>query len=339
MSSFPPPQLLARPGSTDTPGRIATIEDVAHCYRLFLDREMENLQAGEGHLADEPDLWTLIRKFHGAPENLLGKVFAASRFIQAVQDARNIDLALTDAQRAELTQHIEAVWRRYGRENAYYSVLTHPGYLADRITTANVEHFYETGAIELDAFRLVCARNGVEPDPRWSICELGCGVARVGAAFARQFAAYLGVDISAEHLAIARERLEAQGSGAPSLQLLPEFLSGTEGYDVFYSAIVLQHNPPPIIHQLLDACLARVNPGGYAYFQLPCYLDGYRFDVASYLAGAGRRDEMEMHALPQREVFALLAKHGLTPVEVVPDGRIGPIGMSYAFFARKDAQI
>lgn len=339
MNSLPPPPLLRRLGSSSdeirSNNRIATLEDVDQCYRILLGREIESPEAREAHLADAPDLWTLVRRFANSPESLLQKVFVASQYIQRIQNATQIDLALTERQRSELTRHIEEVWRRYGRDDAYFSVMTHPAYRAGQITKQNIEHFYETGLAELLSFREVCRRNGIEPDPRWTICELGCGVARVGVAFARDFAGYLGVDISAEHLAIARERLDAQNIGKSRLQLLSEFLAADDRYDLFYSAIVLQHNPPPIIHQLLDACLSRLNAGGYAYFQLPCYLEGYRFDAASYLAGEGRRDEMEMHALPQAEVFALLAKHGLVPVEVVPDSRIGPIGVSYAFLARK----
>ncbi|MEP9360927.1 class I SAM-dependent methyltransferase [Sphingomonas sp. KR3-1] len=314
---------------------MATLDDVAHCYRQFLGREMDDLETAIGHLADGPDLWTLIRRFTNAPERQLAQAFSASRYIQATQDARNIEHAIDGAREQRLIDHIETVWRRYGRDDAYYSVLTHPAYRAGSITDANIDHFYTTGAAEIEEFGQLCRRNAVEPDPAWSVCELGCGVARVGTAFARNFSEYLGIDISTEHLAIARARLDAEGATHARLMLLPDFLQQDVAYDLFYSTIVLQHNPPPIMRLLLDAGLGRLRPGGYAYFQLPCHLSGYSFDTDSYLAGVGRKDEMEMHALPQREVFASLAKHGLTPVEVVPDGRIGPIGFSYAFFARK----
>lgn len=328
-------ELPLSSSSPDTADRIASLDDVVQCYRHFLGREVDSLEAATGHLADGPELWALIRRFMKAPEKQLAQAFSASRYIQATQDARGIDLALSAAQHERLIAHVETVWRRYGRDDAYYSVLTHPAYRAERITTANIDHFYATGASELEEFRQLCRRNAVDPDPAWSVCELGCGVARVGTAFARDFASYLGVDISAEHLAVARARLDAEGAEGARLMLLPDFLQHQLDYDLFYSAIVLQHNPPPVMRHLLDAGLARLKPGGYAYFQLPCHLENYRFDVDSYLAGVGRKDEMEMHALPQHEVFALLARHGLTPLEVVPDGRIGPIGFSYAFFARK----
>lgn len=333
MTDAPSPRL--NQGQAEHATRPATLADVAQCYRVLLGREMESREVGAQHLSNAPDLWSLIGRFARSPETALQKVFTASRYIQATQDASSINLALTDIQRTELARHIEDVWRRYGREDPYFSVLTHPSYRSHAITPAALEHFYRTGAIELEAFHTVCRRNGVEVTSDWTVCELGCGVARVGVAFAREFKAYRGVDISTEHLILARERLDAQGFSSARLQLLPDFLEDGTSFDLFYSALVLQHNPPPVIHQLLDTSLAKLNPGGYAYFQVPCYLSGYSYDTGAYLAGEGRKDEMELHALPQGRVFALLAKHGLTPIEVVPDGSIGPIGFSYAFFARK----
>jgi hypothetical protein len=87
----------------------------------------------------------------------------------------------------------------------------------------------------------------------------------------------------------------------------------------------------------LDVCLARLAAGGCAFFQLPCHLYDYRFDPISYRLTPSAPGALEMHAVPQAQVFAALAKHDLIPVEVVPYPRIGPIGSSYAFLAVKRA--
>src|SRR5271169_236009 len=41
--------------------------------------------------------------------------------------------------------------------------------------------------------------------------------------------------------------------------------------DLFFSIIVLQHNPPPVILGILDAAFAGLRPGGLAFFQVPTY--------------------------------------------------------------------
>jgi hypothetical protein len=38
------------------------------------------------------------------------------------------------------------------------------------------------------------------------------------------------------------------------------------GFDFFYSVIVLQHNPPPVIVHMLKTVFAQLNPGGIGYF-------------------------------------------------------------------------
>ena len=43
------------------------------------------------------------------------------------------------------------------------------------------------------------------------------------------------------------------------LDTLPEF-------DLFFSMIVLQHNPPPLIALMLEKIAARLRPGGVAVF-------------------------------------------------------------------------
>lgn len=315
--------------------RPATLFDVEACYRVFLSRDCESAAAAAAHLSDTPSLWTLIERFSRSIEARRQGVYVASQQIHHDQDGRDVDLTMNDAQAAALTAQVESVWSRYGREEAFFSVLTNPRYLSRTLSDADVEEFYATGVAEVERLMTVFRRNGVEARTDWSVLELGCGVARMGEAFACRFASYAGVDISASHLAIADDRLRSRHVANAALRLLPDFLADGDGYDVFYSVIVLQHNPPPIMLRLLDAGLSRLNPGGYAFFQAPCFLYDYRFEAEGYLAERGQVKTMEMHALPQRHIFELLARHGLQPIEVSPDGWIGPIGVSYSFLARK----
>jgi SAM-dependent methyltransferase len=309
--------------------------DVEACYRIFLARDCESAAAAATHLSDAPPLWTLIERFRASTEAQRQLVYTASQRIHREQDGRDVDLAMDDAQAEALTAQVESVWSRYGREEAFFSVLTNPRYLSRALSDDDVQEFYATGAAEVERFMTVFRRNGVEPKAAWSVLELGCGVARMGEAFARRFSSYAGVDISASHLAIARDRLRSRNVVNADLRPLTDFLASEEGYDVFYSVIVLQHNPPPIMLRLLEAGLSKLNPGGYAFFQAPCFLYDYQFETDRYLAERGRVETMEMHALPQRHVFELLARHGLQLIEVSPDGWIGPVGISYSFLARK----
>ncbi len=329
-----PPRPL--PGvEPDVASRTLAAEDVHAAYRLFLEREPEDEATVSALRTAHTDVWALVKAFYGAGEARRLRLAEACRTISLEQDGRDIEISAEPEAIAQLTDHIEAVWAKYGREEAYYSVLTNPKYLSDRLGSDDIEHFYRTGIAEVQRLHGLCLRNGVTPDPAWTVLELGCGVGRMAEPFAGHHARYIGVDISAEHLALARDRMAAREIADVEFQLLKTFLDTPPDYDLFFSTIVLQHNPPPIIHRLLDHALAHVRPGGYAAFQLPCHLYDYRFSVEAYLNGEGRHQHMEMHALPQRHVFDLLRQHGFTPLEVVPNERIGPLGFSYDFFAQK----
>lgn len=315
--------------------RLATAGDVHACYETFLGRGPENLETIAHHLDGAPTVWDLIQRFYGSSEAVRRRTTLACVTIDTEQDGRECEVFAAPDELARLTDHISEVWSRYGREEAYYSVLTNPKYLSETLGTAEIEEFYNTGQLEVTGFETALLRNAIPLDADWTVLEFGCGVGRIAEPFAQRCRAYIGVDISAGHLALGRIRLRDRAIDNAALIPLGQFLSTPPRYDVFFSVIVLQHNPPPIIHQLLDHALASLNPGGLAYFQVPCHLYDYRFSVDRYLEGEGRHEHMEMHALPQRHIFALLAKHGLTPIEITPNGRIGDIGFSYGFLARK----
>jgi hypothetical protein len=117
----------------------------------------------------------------------------------------------------------------------------------------------------------------------------------------------------------------------------PADYAALPAHDFLFSRIVLQHNPPPVQCAMLSRLFARLAPGGAALFQLVTRIHGYAYALEADLA---RPDGgMEMHALPQEHVFALMAEAGLVPVEVQEDSAAGDraIHRSHVFLARKPA--
>ena len=110
-------------------------------------------------------------------------------------------------------------------------------------------------------------------------------------------------------------------SRAPILACLI-LLGDLEPCDVFYSRIVFQHNPPPVIAELIRNALKALRPGGIAIFQVPSYMSGYGFKLREWLAKDHPLD-MQMHCLPQHRIFALIAEHCGAVLEVREDGVAG----------------
>jgi SAM-dependent methyltransferase len=186
------------------------------------------------------------------------------------------------------------------------------------------EAFYASGKSEVDQFELTLARAGVDQAPRGACLELGCGVGRVTGELARLYQQVIAVDISSAHLKVTEEHLRNQQVGNVRLHHLsePAAVETIPVYDAIYSRIVLQHNSPPVMAWLLEKLLTRLNPGGIAYFQIPTYRLGYRFDVAEYLT-TPNTTQMELHFLPQPELFRILARSGCQLLEIREDDAIG----------------
>ena len=115
-----------------------------------------------------------------------------------------------------------------------------------------------------------------------------------------------------------------------------EPLAKLEPCDLYYSAIVFQHNPPVIISRLIREALRTLKPSGIALFQVPTYNLGYRFRTADWLA-ASHAPDMQMHCLPQGKIFEIIAEEKCAVLEVREDDWAGPATqrLSNSFIVRK----
>ena len=232
-----------------------------------------------------------------------------------------------------MVDRIKTYWSGRGETDAEFSVLTNAKFTADKID-ANRDEFYHSGEKDFDTIKSFFDRNSCSlADVRSSI-DLGCGVGRISAAMAKRFDKVVGVDISPGHLKKAQAWFDSHNltngafvhlSDLEVVDTLPEV-------DLFYSLIVLQHNPPPVMYELLKRALRRVNVGGYALFQLPTYRTDYRFVWEEYFE---TEPKMEMHSLPQRYAFAALQNAGFDLLECHQDNRASARHMSHTFFARR----
>jgi SAM-dependent methyltransferase len=234
----------------------------------------------------------------------------------------------TDDQRAAWWRHVAEVWSSYGTTDPYWSVLTAERWRAANVARAEVlEEFYESGAGGIRRFEAWLARNELEIGAGAVCMEYGCGVGRCTVWLARRFRRVVAFDVSQPHLEAARAATAARGIDNVEFVLVrgPDDLSLLNGADVFYSTLVLQHNPPPITVDILDAAFKGLKGGGIAFFQIPTYADDYSFGKEDYDTVV-RAKEMEMHFVPQRTIFDLAFRHGLRSVEVQPDDLTGRWG-------------
>jgi SAM-dependent methyltransferase len=324
---------------------MVTREDVLAAYRMILGRDPENEIAVQSHMRART-VESLRRAFLDSAEfqsAVTNQPCTFSPFTGVVTaDAVDfaapirVDLKADPSTVNRLFARVERCWMEQGRDEPFWSVCSHEQYKRQNFAP-NAEAFYASG--ELDAMRLAVwlKRNAVDASKFESCLEVGCGTGRVTPWLARRFRRVLACDISALHMELAAAQVKQQAlrnvqfvhtASMRAFDTLP-------AVDVVYSIIVLQHNPPPVIHALLARLFRRLKPGGVAFFQVPTYAEGYQFDIQAYLDLPEHR-RIEMHVIPQRAVFDLAGAENCSVLEVEPDRCVGTPGwLSNTFLVRK----
>ncbi|HJU26571.1 MAG TPA: class I SAM-dependent methyltransferase [Rhodanobacteraceae bacterium] len=305
----------------------ASAEAAVWAYRLILGREPESAAVVHDHVRQSASLHALRERFLECAE------FTQRYRTVERERGRNVSVfppcsiqTRVDAETAaRLFDHVARSWTRFGEAEPYWSVMSEPQYLMERIGE-NREAFLESGRENVERLLATLRRNGITLDPQWEALELGCGLGRNTRWLAPLFRRVFAVDVSTSHLRLARSlNADAPQAGRVGWIALehPAGIEALPACDVFFSMIVLQHNPPPLIGRLLETAAEKLRPGGYAFFRVPTYQRGYSFDPESYLALRADEPDIEMHAFPQAEVFRIFRERGCVPLEVFEDGLSG----------------
>jgi 2-polyprenyl-3-methyl-5-hydroxy-6-metoxy-1,4-benzoquinol methylase len=226
----------------------------------------------------------------------------------------------------KLWKHVAEVWSKLGEEDPYWSVLTNEEFRQENMNNRQIlDAFYDSGEGDVKYLLAFLARAGVKMPSHTTVAEFGCGVGRVTRFLAREFSHVVAVDISSPHLAAAEARLKGEGlKNVDYVQLTSlDSLKALKNIDMFFSMIVLQHNPPPIMLDVLEHAFSSLNQRGIAFFQVPTYALGYQFSLDSFYKNEALQKSMEMHYLPQRDIFRLADEHKMRLLEVRQDHCIG----------------
>lgn len=320
-----------------TPVAQVTEHDVRLAYELMLGRPPESDDVVRAHVRTGSTLQELRDEFLRSQE-FNSRVAANLGIRPTAWPPIDVEVDASPAVLARLFRHIESNWSELGRQEPHWSVLTDDRFKSASLAD-NIDVFYESGSEAVALLEIVARRSGIDVSRYESAFELGCGVGRITTALVKKFSHVCAADVSAPHLKIAAEQVRNRvgDNHVNWLQLTsPRDLLAIEPFDVFYSVIVLQHNPPPLIKFLLSTVLSKLNSGGIAYFQVQTYALGYGFSVAEYLQSARSEGKMEMHVLPQEHLWRLLNDSNCDLLEVREDTLTGNwSGISNTIFARK----
>ena len=155
---------------------------------------------------------------------------------------------------ALLYRNTDQDWQQIGREDPFWGVLTAPEFRKNALTAEKLEVFYSSGVGHVEWLASEVAQHFQHPLKASQALDFGCGVGRLTQAMTRFADKVIGVDISPDMLAKAREHTDAS----------IRFQSGLtdERFDWLHSFIVFQHIPPARGMTILKDLLARLLPGG-----------------------------------------------------------------------------
>jgi SAM-dependent methyltransferase len=265
----------------------------------------------------------LIKMFIASPE-FKGK--AKSRgFVPLGAPAMDVQCRASSSQLSSLVDRVSEAWTALGAVRPYHSVLTIKELFPENITEAAINRFWASGASEGSQIEAILLRHGFQSAASKTCLEYGCGLGRVTVALANIFKKVYAYDISIAHLEVAEKRSAQLGLDNIEFKLCGKDIFADNllhRCDFFYSRIVLQHNPPPLMGKLISMALGSLQIDGVGIFQVPTYALKYRFNLDEYLECA-EKPEMEMHAMPQTEIFDLVADAGCRILEVREDNGVG----------------
>jgi SAM-dependent methyltransferase len=306
-----------------------TREEVFFAYRLILGREPENDDVIENYCHTVHSLKELREEFIKSPE-FVQKISEALENPKYVRQRHpfNLPSIPVESQVSEellrkMFDRIYDAWEHLGFTEPYWSVLTQPQYKVNEFDK-NSDQFYESSGPLFRNIISALKRSRFNLTEINTCLEVGCGVGRMTSYFAEVFKKVIAADISSEHIAKTRSYLDncnIKNVETVHWQDLRQ-IEDLSNIDLVISVITLQHNPPPIIAWMLENLLKILRPGGLAFIQIPTYRNGYLFEATRYLQSP-QENKIEMHFLPQSEIFRIIHRMNCCCIEVREDSMVG----------------
>lgn len=162
------------------------------------------------------------------------------------------------------TLNSDLAWKKWGKKNPYYGVLSHEKYRNNNLTQNNLADFFESGQTYVDdVFAEI--HQFIEKDffPRKTL-DFGCGTGRLVIPLSKKTNEIIGMDISIDMLREAEQKCGEHYIDNAKFILSDNNLSGlqNEKFDLINTYIVLQHINVSRGEKILKILLDKLNKNG-----------------------------------------------------------------------------
>jgi SAM-dependent methyltransferase len=250
-----------------------------------------------------------------------------------------------------LADNTDESWRRFGKEDPYFGVITAEKFRKKNLDAAALSDFFNSGEQHV-AQVLEIARRHIAADLAMNqALDFGCGVGRLVIPFARRYGQATGIDISEDYIAEAKRNCLAHGvTNADFRESVVQLISEKRRFDLVHSCIVFNHIPWSRGREIIGGLFGLLNPGGVMAIQV---LHRHKRGALRRIGRWARRTFtpfnwlvnllqkrpmfealMQGNAYPLDELLPYLTELGAESIHVRPDAIGG--GESFAFiFCRK----
>jgi SAM-dependent methyltransferase len=163
----------------------------------------------------------------------------------------------------------ERQWQKWGKENPYFGVVSHPKFLNSNLNEESREEFFQTGERHVNHVCQVIQtklRNDFQPT---RVLDFGCGVGRLLIPFARRAQTVVGIDVSPGMLEQAANNCKERGFQAVRLLGKGELdRLDPNSFELVHSYIVFQHIPVVEGERLLRKLVNLIAIGGIGVIHL-----------------------------------------------------------------------
>lgn len=169
-----------------------------------------------------------------------------------------------------MSKSTERHWRKWGEQNPFFGVLSHPKFLNANLNEQSREEFFQSGERHVQHIYSTIQtklRGGDFLADR--VLDFGCGVGRLVIPFASRASTVVGLDISPCMLEQAAKNCEDRG--LQGVRLLPASqlqMLVPNSFDLVHSYIVFQHIPVAEGEQLLQRLIGLTAVGGIGVIHL-----------------------------------------------------------------------
>jgi 2-polyprenyl-3-methyl-5-hydroxy-6-metoxy-1,4-benzoquinol methylase len=169
-----------------------------------------------------------------------------------------------------IKDNTDASWERFGREDPYYAVLTHPRFRKAALNEELRAEFFDSGRLHVEKVLATAERHFGAAAGRAAALDFGCGVGRLVIPLSRYFSKVTGVDISASMLEEAQRNCAAREVVNAEFVQSDDELSRIRGeYDFIHSVIVMQHIPVSRGYRIIERLLAHLSTNGIVALHFP----------------------------------------------------------------------